>query len=127
MFFPGRKFPFWYTQNKFPSFLKVKRKKRRRRRRSKKKKKKKKKKKGPHLFLYLYNFSYPTSISNFPSSLLQFSFFSSQFSPLFTFFVASIRKQKFPGHKSLGGALPPCPRLLHHCTWDYRKKLESIS
>ena len=64
-----------------------------------------KKKKSSHLF---YNFSY----FNFPPSLLQFSFFSSQFSPLFPFFLASffpIRQQKFPGQKSLGGTLPPCP------------------
>ena len=94
MFFPGRKFPFWYTQNKFRSFSKVK-------------SKKKKKKRSSPLFI-----TFPTPISNFPSSLLQFSFFSPQFSPLFPFFLASffpICKHKFPGQKFLGGTLPPCP------------------
>ena len=85
-------------------------------------KKKKKKKKGPHLFstsFYLF-ITFPSSIYNFPSSLIQFSFFSSQFLPLshfslplFPFFP--ICKQKFPCQKSLGGTLPPAPRLLRHC------------
>ena len=51
----------------------------------------------------------------------QFSTFSSQFSPLFPFFLASffpIRQQKFPGQKSLGGHSAPLPpRLLRHCGW----------
>ena len=108
-FFPGRKFPFWYTQNKFPDrkfpfwytqnkFLLF----------SKVKSKKKKKKKSSPLFII-----FPTSISNFPSSLLQFFFFSSlfssQFSPLFPclFFPRYVSKI-FPV-RSLGGTLPPCP------------------
>ena len=45
--------------------------------------------------------------------LLQFSFFSSQFSPLFPFFLACffpVGQQKFPSQKSLmGGTLPPAP------------------
>ena len=56
--------------------------------------------------------TFPTSIFNLPPSLFQFSFFSSQFSPFFHFFLASffpIRQQKFPSQKSLGGTLPPCP------------------
>ena len=66
-------------------------------------KKKKKKKRSSPLFI-----TFPTSISNCPSSLLQFSFFSSQFSPLFPLpFFFPIRKQKFPGQNSLGGTLPP--------------------
>ena len=63
--------------------------------------------------------TFPTSISNFPPSFLKFSFFSSPYSPLFPFFLASffpIRQQKFPGQKSLGGTLPPLThRLLRHC------------
>ena len=76
----------------------------------KKKEKEKEKRSTPHFV-------------TFPPSLLQFSFFSSQFSPLFPFFLASF----FPGMsaeifpvRSLGGALcpqPPAPtnRLLRHC------------
>ena len=50
----------------------------------------------------------------------QFSFFSSQFSPLFLFSLPPfppICQQKFPGQKSLGGTLSPAPapRLLRHC------------
>ena len=64
--------------------------------------------------------TFPTSISNFPPSLLQFSFFSCQFSSLFHFFLASffpIRQQKFPDQNSRGGGggggrtLPPLPPL----------------
>ena len=82
------------------------------------KKERKKKKKSSPLFI-----NFPTFILNFPSSLLQFCFFSSQLSPLFPFILAfffPIRKQKFPGQKSLGGTLPPCPppRLLRHCLVD---------
>ena len=90
----------------------------------KQKKKKKKKKKDPHLFFY--NFSY-TSISSFPSSLLQFSFFSSQFSPLFPFFP--IRKQKFPPSEVSGGhSAPnplPHPRLLRH--WSVVSVIDSLT
>ena len=67
---------------------------------SKKKKKKKKKKRSSPLFLTFSCFHF------------QFSTFSSQFSPLFPFFLASffpVRQQKFPGQKSLGGTLPPLP------------------
>ena len=72
---------------------------------------KKKKKKGHHLFInFFFFYNFPTSISNFPPSLLQFS---SQFSPLFPFFLASffpIHQQKFPGQKSRGeGTLCPLP------------------
>ena len=73
---------------------------------------KKGKKKSSPLFI-----SFPTSISNFPPSLSQFSFFSSKLSPLFPFFLASffpIRQQKFPGHKFRGGALcPPVTPLVY--------------
>ena len=65
----------------------------------------KEKKKSSPLFI-----TFSPSISNFPPSLLQFSFFPPQFSPLFPFFLASfypIRHQKFPRQKSLGGTLPP--------------------
>ena len=69
-------------------------------------------------------FLFPTPISNLPPYILQFSLFSSQFLPLFLFFLASffpIRQQKFPGQKSRGvGTLLPLPpppptRLLRHC------------
>ena len=98
MLFPGRKFPFWYTQNKFSSFSKVK-----------SKKKKKKKKRSSPLFL---------TFSCFHS---QFSTFSSQFSPLFPFFLASffpIRQQKFPGQKSLGGHSAPLPPACYATAFD---------
>ena len=74
-------------------------------RRFQKWKAKKKKKGSSPLFI-----TFPTSISYFPLSLLQFSFFSCQFSPLFPFFLASffpIRQQKFPNQKSRGDTLPP--------------------
>ena len=67
--------------------------------------KKKKKGSSPHFV------TFPPSIFNFPPSLLHISFFSSQFSPLFPFFLLSfipVDQQKFPNQKSLG----PC--LLHH-------------
>ena len=86
-FFPSRKFPFWYTQNKFPSFSKVK----------------SIKKKSPHFFLLHFLLPFPIfhlRFYNFPSFLLNFHPFS--LSPFFL-----IRRQKFPGQKSLGGTLPP--------------------
>ena len=69
MFFPGRKFPFWYTQNKFPSFSKV----------TKKEKKKKKK-----VLTSFYNFSY----FYFQFSTFHFTIFLPFFLilPLFHFF-----------------------------------------
>ena len=54
--------------------------------------------------------TFPTSISNFPSSLLQFSFFSH----VFPFFLASFFpkcQQKISGQKSGGHS---APRLLRH-------------
>ena len=74
---------------------------------------KKKKKKPSPLFL-----TFPTSISNFPPSLLQLSFFSSQFSPLFPclFFPdtsANISWSEISG----GHSAPLHPRLLRH--WLY--------
>ena len=75
-----------------------------------------KKKKGALVLTLFYNFSsfhsFHFQFSTFPFSLLQVSFFPSQFSPLFPFPLASlfpIRRQKFPRQKSLGGTLPPCP------------------
>ena len=64
------------------------------------------KKKGPLLFR-----TFPTSIFNFPPSLLQFSSFSSPFPP-FPFFLASffpVGQQKFPGQKSQGHSAPLPP------------------
>ena len=64
-------------------------------------KQKKKKKSSPHF-------------GTFPSFHFQFSFFSS---PLFNFFPClffPVDQQKFPGQMSLGGNLPPCPRLLRN-------------
>ena len=66
---------------------------------------KKKTKSSPHFP------TFPHSNFNFPPSLLQFSF-SSQFSPLFPFFLATffpVGQQKFPGQKSLAGTLFPDP------------------
>ena len=64
---------------------------------------------------------YFSFISNFQPSLLQFSFFSSQFSPLFPFFLPSFfpkRQHKIPGrgHSASLLATPPLPRLLRHCS-----------
>ena len=64
--------------------MKSKKKKTKQNKNKKQKKKKKKKKRSSPFFI-----TFPSSISNFPPSLLQFSFFSSQFSPLFLFFLAS--------------------------------------
>ena len=65
MFFPSKNSHFGRPKTNFHHFQKWKA---------------KKKKKSSPLFI-----TFPTSISNFPPSLLQFSFFSSQFSPLFLF------------------------------------------
>ena len=81
------------------------------------KKKKRERKSSSPLFI-----TFPTSISNFPPSLLQFSqfsFFSSQFSPLFPFFPCLFfpnTSAKLSRSEISGGALcPPAPRLLRHC------------
>ena len=95
LFFPVENFHFGRPKTNFRHFQ------------TWKEKKKKKKKKGPHQ-LFVYYFSY-FHTSNFPPSLLQFSFFSSQFSPfspLSPFFP--VRQQKFPV-RSLWGALCPPP------------------
>ena len=63
-------------------------------------KKKKKKKRSSPLFLMFSCFHF------------QFSTFSSQFSPLFPFFLASffpIRQQNFPVRSLWGALCPPCP------------------
>ena len=93
MLFPSRKFPFWLTQNKFQSFLKVKR----------------KKKKDPLLIFVTFPpyIIFHLPFLNFPS-----------FFPIFPFFFASlfpIGQQKFPGQKSLGGTLLPAPCLPPPC------------
>ena len=70
-------------------------------------KQKKKKKKVLSSFC---NFSTSSFISNFPPSLLQFPFFSSQFSPLFTFslpLLSPIGQQKISQSEVSGGTLPP--------------------
>ena len=87
-FFVGRKFPFWYTQNEFPSFSKVK-------------------KKSPHLFFI----TFPTYISNFPPSLLQFSFFSilSPF-PFFPCLFFPDMSAKISRSEVSGGDPAPIPR-----------------
>ena len=92
MLFPGRKFPFWWTKNKFMWFWKVR------------SKKNQKKKSSPH------SVTFPPSILpfaifrlpffDFPSFLVHFPFFSL---PLFFLLC----QQKFPGQKSLGATLPP--------------------
>ena len=98
-FFPGRKFPVWLTQNKFPSFSKVK---------SKKKKKKKKKK----VLTSFYNVSLlPFQI--FHLFLLNFHPFS-LFLPCLFFPDTSA---KISRSEVSGGHSTPCPppRLLRHC------------
>ena len=109
-FFPGRKFPFWYTQNKFDSFWKVK-----------SKKTKNKNKKKPLLILELGTIiavlksgnqkkrkkKVLSSFKNF--SLLPFSIFLLFFPP-FQFFPCHffpIGQQKFPGQKSRGALCTP--------------------
>ena len=82
MFFPGRKFPFWYTQNKITVVFKTE------------KQKKKKKKRSSPLFT-----TFPTSISNFPPSLLQFYNFPSYLFSIFThspFFSPIHQSKNFP-------------------------------
>ena len=88
--------------------------------------KKKKKKKRPSPLLI----TFPTSISNFPPSLLPFSFFSSQFSALFHFSLPLSSRyisKNFPV-RSLWGALcpnmPPC--LLHHCFIGPKQNYECL-
>ena len=73
-------------------------------------KEKKKKNRSSPLFI-----AFRTSVSNFPPSLLQFSFFSSQFSPLFPFFLCSffpIHQLKFPSQN---------PRPACYATDKYEK------
>ena len=111
MFSPGRKFPFWYTQNKFPSFSEVK----------SKKKKKKKKKGGPHLFLKLFLLPYPSfhlPFYNFPSFLLN------NFHP-FSLFSRYVSKNFLV--RSLWGALCPLPVTpLVVATRKKKKKANSL-
>ena len=64
------------------------------------------KKKSSPLFI-----TFPTSISNFPPSLLQFSFFYTQLSPLFPFSLPLFSRyfsKNFPV-RSLGELCPPAP------------------
>ena len=54
--------------------------------------------------------TFPTSISNFPPSFLQFSLFSSQFSPFSLFFLASFFQyvsKNFPVRSLWGHSAPP--------------------
>ena len=70
-------------------------------------KKKKKKKRSSPLFI-----AFPTSVSNFSPSLLQFSFFSSQFSPpfpLFPLFFFPNTSAKISRSEVSGGAVCPPP------------------
>ena len=106
MLFPGRKFPFWLTQNKFQWFLIVK----------SKKKKKKKKKNSPLFILYLFLLTF---------SIFHLPFFNFPSFPHFHFFFLAslfpVGQQKFPGQKSLGDTLPPPPRLLRHCSTELNR------
>ena len=70
-----------------------------------------------------------SSIFNFPSSLLWYSFFSSPFSTLFPFFPCLF----FPGRsveisrsELSGGHYAPCPRLLRHWCQTYRERRRLI-
>ena len=102
-FFPVENSHFGTSKRNFWRFQKWK---------AKKKKKKKKKKRFSPLFI-----TFPTLISNFQSSLSQFSFFSSQFSPLFLFFSLPLFSRyvskNFRSEVS-GGHSAPCPHLLRH-------------
>ena len=104
LFFPVETSHFGRPKTNFCRFQKWKQK-----QTNKQPKKKKKKKRSSPLFI-----TFPTSISNFPPPLLQFSFFSSQFSPLFLASYFPIRQQKFPGQKSRGGGtlLPVTPLIV---------------
>ena len=113
-FFPVENSRFGRPKTNFRRFQKWKTNKQKNKQTKKPKKnknKKKKKKRSSPLFRI-----FPTSIYNFPPSLLQFSFFSSQFLPLFHFSLPLFSRyvsKKFPGQKSRGGgALCPLPPLL---------------
>ena len=74
MLFPGRKFPFWLTQNKFQSFRKVKSKKKKKTKT--KQKKKKKKRFSPHFVTFPHSiFIFNLPFLDFPSFLIHFPFF----------------------------------------------------
>ena len=94
MLFPGRKFPFWYTQNKFSHFEKWK----------EKKKERKKKKPSPHFGTFPLPFPiFHLPFYNFPSFLLHFPP-----PPPFSIFPCLF----FPGRSAeevSGGALFPLP------------------
>ena len=71
--------------------------------------------------------TFPTSIFIFQrSSLFQFSFFSSQFSPLFPFFPCLFfpdTSAKISRSKVSGGTLPPpAPSLLRHGSTECHRK-----
>ena len=120
-FFPVENFHFGRPKTNFSRFEKWKEKKER-----KKEKKKEEEEKSPLLILELF----PHFIFNFPPSLLQFSFFSSPFSHLFHFFLASsfpVGQQKCLGQKSLGELCHPppptcyatgCKPLIAYRQWD---------
>ena len=111
--FPGTKFPFWYTQNKFSRFEKWKA----------KNKNKNKKKKSP--------------LPIFELSLLPFSIFHLPFYNFLLFFSISslfhlpffpVGQHKFPGHKSLRGTLPPSLPLACYATeWVIRNWQEMMT
>ena len=96
MFFPGRRLPFWYTQNKFPSFSEKKKK--------QQQKNKKTKKKGPHLFYNFSHFCFQFSMFPFTIFFLFFSIFTPFPLPPFSRNVS----KNFPV-SGLWGALCPLP------------------
>ena len=117
MLFPVENFYFGRPKTNFSCFEKLK---------AKKKTKNKNKKKSSSHFV-----TFPPSIFNFPPSFLQFSFFSSPFSPLYPFFLTSffpIGQQKFPGPEVCGGALcPPLPPACYATDADMTSAICEIS
>ena len=106
MFFPNRKFPFWYTQNKFQWFWnEVKSK--------KQTNTKTNKKKGLqlHLVLFCNFFLFPFQFSTFP-----FSIFLLLYIPFFPCISFPGRSAEISWWKVSGWAFcPPASCLLHHC------------
>ena len=103
--FPVRNSHFGRPKTIFRRLQKLKAKKKKK----KKKKKRKERKENTPLFIALPFPIFHLPFYNFPSFLLNFHPFS-----LFPCLFFPIRQQNFPGQKSLGGTLPPCPRLLRH-------------
>ena len=114
MLFPGRKFPLWYTHNKFSGFEKSKNEKQK-----KKKKKKRKKERSSTHYSFCIFFTFPSTIFLlFFSIFTPFHFFLASFFPIGQLILS-------PGQKSLGALCSPAPHLLRHC-WSLSPSLVKI-